>query len=394
VNAHAEEAAREKTTKGRETVDFGLALGGLAGNNAHGAGVLQAFLERGVAPQMISCTSGQIFWVDQFLQAGGDNLEGKVKDFTRISNRLQEHIKESNPTGIQAFDLWLHLVDTDKERKIRIAVLELPFLMMRNLCQSYVDLIGNFEKFRNPWNFYFKMLTELLPARTLISQYSDDFYEGISKRLNKCEKIGILFNGYNVKEGREQVYLNRRAFEILGFKEHWRTDGVYQRPSRYRTDYRPITPDAVRKALWIYEYGMPTDGGTLDGAYFRQMILDELARAKTIIAARPVNFKWVGTFPHSWIGQKDLKTEVNFNGSYAGEREKILSMNEMILGGKISDSTIKDREYHEVKFQEIEIASQEGFFGYACESMEVFERARVAMLNIAEECFCIDVKNC
>jgi hypothetical protein len=43
-------------------------LGGLAGNNAHGAGFLQAALDRGVKPAMIFCTSGQIFWVSKFLE--------------------------------------------------------------------------------------------------------------------------------------------------------------------------------------------------------------------------------------------------------------------------------------------------------------------------------------
>jgi hypothetical protein len=48
---------------------IGFALGGLAGNNAHGAGFLHGALQAGLEPSMISCTSGQIFWVYQYLLA-------------------------------------------------------------------------------------------------------------------------------------------------------------------------------------------------------------------------------------------------------------------------------------------------------------------------------------
>ena len=377
MNAHTEEVAREKTTEGREIVDFGLALGGLAGNNAHGAGALQAAIDVGFVPDMISCTSGQIFWVDLFLQVLND--PGKDKEF--IKKHLQEHIKQSSPTGIEPLDLWLGIVDTDKDRNIRTAWMELPLLMLRNLCQSYLELIGNFGKFSNPWNLYFQMLSNLFPARILIPQFSDEFFEGISRRFNACESIGILFNSYQIHQGRERVYLNRRAFDLLGFKEPWDLHGVYHRPSRFRTEYCPITPSAVRDALWIYEYGMPNDGGSLDGAYYRQMILDELARARTIIAVRPVNFKWIGAFPHSWIGQQDLKTETNFNGSYVGEREKILVVNELLSKNKIPSEEDEKQGYHEINFKEIEIEFQEGFFDYTRESLKIFERAWRKMLE-------------
>lgn len=48
---------------------FAIALGGLAGNNAHGAGCLQALLDSGHEPSLISCTSGQIYWVYLYLEA-------------------------------------------------------------------------------------------------------------------------------------------------------------------------------------------------------------------------------------------------------------------------------------------------------------------------------------
>ena len=49
----------------------GLALGGLGGFNAHDAGVLKAFADRGVVPDVITCTSGAIFWTYQYLTDPG-----------------------------------------------------------------------------------------------------------------------------------------------------------------------------------------------------------------------------------------------------------------------------------------------------------------------------------
>ena len=58
-----------------------FALGGLAGNNAHGAGFLHAALERKITPTTISCTSGQIHWVHLYLQASKFKLVSEVSIF-------------------------------------------------------------------------------------------------------------------------------------------------------------------------------------------------------------------------------------------------------------------------------------------------------------------------
>ena len=44
-----------------------FALGGLGGNNAHTAGFLAATKDMGLKPNLISCTSGPIYWVSKFL---------------------------------------------------------------------------------------------------------------------------------------------------------------------------------------------------------------------------------------------------------------------------------------------------------------------------------------
>ena len=49
----------------------GLALGGVGGFNAHDAGVLAAAYECGLRPDIITCTSGAIFWTHLFLTNPG-----------------------------------------------------------------------------------------------------------------------------------------------------------------------------------------------------------------------------------------------------------------------------------------------------------------------------------
>ena len=77
----------------QEQMTVAFAMGGLAGNNAHGAGFLQAALDRGVEPLMISCTSGQILWVSRYLQVGSGQVKADLKEM------LQQDIHEVNPTG-------------------------------------------------------------------------------------------------------------------------------------------------------------------------------------------------------------------------------------------------------------------------------------------------------
>ncbi len=52
-----------------------FALGGLSGNNAHGAGFLQAAMEMGTEPAMISFSSGQILWVFRYLQEKNQKMQ-------------------------------------------------------------------------------------------------------------------------------------------------------------------------------------------------------------------------------------------------------------------------------------------------------------------------------
>ncbi len=350
----------------RETVPVGLALGGLAGNNAHGAGVLQAALDCNLQPNLISCTSGQIHWVYRYLRA---RKEAPRRGALR--RELRKLIRGTSPTGVEAIDAWWVAL-AGAPGVVRLALAEFPLHVLSNLSEALARTV---TRASTNWRSLFSAYRDLispLPAQTLVPLRPDRFFKEISDAFNQAEDVGIVFNSYNVHSGRESVYLNKRARNVLGV-------GFGERNQyRDRTTYRRITPDAVRAALWIYEYGAPSDVSSIDGAYYRQAMLSELARARTIYVARPINVHWLGSFPTTWAGREDLKTEVNFNGSYAGERDKITLMNRLIREHALPPKVARGRDYHEIKLVEFEIETQQGYFDYAHESLPVFDRARAA----------------
>jgi hypothetical protein len=105
-------------------------------------------------------------------------------------------------------------------------------------------------------------------------------------------------------------------------------------------------------------------------------MLSEAAIAENIFVARPINQKWIGKLPTNYIENEDLKTEVFFNGSYQGERDKIEMINNLLPkeGAKPEEGALK--KYHHVELREIEMETQRGFFDYIFEDIDVFDRAR------------------
>lgn len=349
----AAEPVVEKVTRTSET-EVAFALGGLAGNNAHGAGFLQAALEGGVHPRMISCTSGQIYWVWRYLQAlaGGESLE----------THLAEQIETLQPFGQRDADL-MHMALFGKSGVFRPSLFEWPFDVMQNLARS-LDAVSR----AGGEVFWLKEMMSLTPARTLVPLFPDSFFEQIAQAFNDTG-IGILFNAYDPREGIEYVHANPSALAQLGIapggRKSWRS----------RTIYTKITAQAVRDGLWLYEYGFEggQEGGfgALDGAYYRPVLLSELSCARTIHVVRPVNRKWLGPLPDSKLSLEDMKTEVAFNGIYAAERDRMLMVNRWIAAG-----ILRDPRFAPIEIYEIEIETQRSFFDYVFESMEVFENAR------------------
>ncbi len=361
ASGRAGSSASPPTSRQHSHPIVAFAVGGLAGNNAHGAGFLQAALDAAVVPAFISCTSGQLFWVKQYLDA---RTAGPRPGHTGKSGVLGEELKEFiqlvDPFHQRDLDL-MKLAWTGKSGVFRLAWPECVIDYWRNMLKGIDDAI---QHWRHP--FFTRQVMRALPGRSLVPQFPQSFFKEISGTFNDCKEIGIVFNSYDPGQGIEIVHVNPRARQLLGVEPGTR------KKYRDRTIYKEITPGYVRDALWLYEYGFEGDFSALDGCYYRQIILSELTHADAIFVARPLNTKWVHDLPTSYIETQDLKTEVGLNGIYAGEREKILTINKLR-----DENPALQEKYRHIELIEIELGVeiQRGFYDYIFEDMEVFEAA-------------------
>jgi len=356
----------------QEQTTLAFAMGGLAGNNAHGAGFLQAALERKVQPIMISCTSGQILWVSRYLQAANNLIKTNLKEM------LQEDVRQVNPTGNVNVAL-ASLALFGKAGVFAPARNEYMLDMIQNAVDTWFDVCTKPHEVLLP-----QKLLELFPCRNLIPDFPEVFFDNIADIFRNASlpqengkkrlPVGIVFNSYNPRSGEEYVYLNDQARKLLheksGGEEHKYSPGVKSR-YRDRTIYQDIDAKAVRDALWLYQYGFDNkESGFIDGAYFRGMILSELTVARKIFCVRPINHCWQGDLPRNYPELEDLKTEIAFDGSYCGERYQIQLINRL-LGKNVADSS----KYHQIELEEIEIKKPRGYFDYLFENELVFADA-------------------
>jgi hypothetical protein len=366
-------SSRSSSAASAPTVAF--ALGGLAGNNAHGGGFLQAALDQRVEPLMISCTSGQLRWVKHYLAAheGG----------TSLRSIMAAEVAELHKTGNLNTDVAM-LGLFGKSKVFRPAYEHLLPDLMRNASEAYAKLL------KSQGNVLLAdHLMSMLPGRSLVPEFEASYFDGLRDAFNTAP-MGIAFNAYNPQEGVEYVYVNPKARELL--KVSTADDGAKaaegatgrstsHRPYRF---YRDIDTAAVRDALWLYQYGFyDKDTHFVDGAYFRDMMLAELVVADVIFSVRPINHKWLGELPRSYQAVEDLKTEVGFNGTYAAERDQITLINKLLSKNYLDPK--QGRGFHHIDLVELEVSTQRGYFDYMLESQDVFDASeKMALAKFAE----------
>jgi hypothetical protein len=102
--------------------------------------------------------------------------------------------------------------------------------------------------------------------------------------------VGVAFNSFDPKTGIEQLYVNDAALRLIA--ENYDPQADYGRTHRHTNSQR-ITPEGVRAALWLGNYGLPSNrlgaDRFVDGAYARSMILNEVTAADRIFALKPTN---------------------------------------------------------------------------------------------------------
>lgn len=217
-----------------------FAVGGLGGNNAFGVGFLQAALDNDIKPAMITCTSGQIWWVSKYIQAAERETTVPPRDCLRKD--LEKFIESTEPYHQRDLDM-LYMNLHGKEGMMRMAFPEVILDTMKNTISAFERILKQGKRV-----FLTRELMSEWPVRVLIPQFSDEFFADISDVLNGCD-IGIAFNSYDPNEGMEIVHLNPRAKKLLG------KNSGDKSAHRSRTLYKDIKPEYVKNGLWLFQYG-------------------------------------------------------------------------------------------------------------------------------------------
>jgi len=325
-----------------------IALGGLAGNNAHGAGFLEALRRSGKMPQLVTCTSGQILHVAKWLQ-GVD-----------MHAFFEESILQTQPFGdwLDANLIFKQL--SANSQVIRPSTQEFPYDVLGAVTRSWV------KAWTDPKNFsMFRELYNVMPARSLVPAFPPDFHSGIAAALNDTE-VGVVFNAYNFDDGHEYVYMNKAALKLTG-------KSLGRHGAKSWIDYQPITAATAEQALYLYQYGFKTSTQTVDGAYVRDVILSEIPSQNNeidrIAAVRPQPDNWLGGPPMSNVELQSLQTQVGFNATYIGERERIRLMN------RLSGQLKWDVQPKQVSILELPLAEPRTWWDYVVESEQIFRSA-------------------
>jgi PAS domain-containing protein len=176
----------------------------------------------------------------------------------------------------------------------------------------------------------------------------------------------VMFNAYDVESGHEHVYINAAAQKLTG-------KSLGKHETRSWIDYRPVNADTVEQALYLYQYGFNSGTKTVDGAYVRDVILSEIPAQQNeidrIAAVRPQPDNWLGDMPQSNVELQSLQTQVAFNATYIGERERIRLMNR--LRGHLT----WDTQPKLISILELPLCEPRTWWDYVVESEAIFRSA-------------------
>ncbi len=425
-----------------------FAIAGLGGNNAHGAGFLAAAQElqrqRDQARHDVDlrdpAPDGQVRRPGGRATNAAPGQAGDERARRGILRELECISCTSGAIASTAVYLQGDDVRADMERRIE-AVEQVLRLLPRNAWTErwrapFVALFTGIPHVFGPWvtafgehlrarllGFYDPAspnfgavpttLEELLdlwyPARAFVPALPRRYFEDVSRIFNDAAHgVGVAFNSFDPKTGIEHLYLNQAGLDCV--RRHHDKRAEYGKP-HHRTVYEPVTPDAVRAALWLVFYGFPQGGlesdRLMDGAYARSTILDELTFAQRIYAVKPVSHRWIGRLPQNQLEIQDLQTELWWEGSYREQYRLIDTLNGLCAEGRLRDAdqvrgdvdataasgpsrrpaaraggTHPDKVYHHVDLVEVEITTQRGFFDYFVESRQVFDEAYAQSLDV------------
>ena len=376
----ADKKVQGAPVRGAHQQGIAFALTGLGGSNAFGVGFLQAALDHGVDPAIISCTSGMIYWTWRYLEAKKLPVE-QQRDCLRLE--LEATIRQAQPFP-PALDV------------------------LNNLYMNAFGVPGIFRWarseyfqrfFTTPWTSPLAqqpkaMWDVLLPAQQLVSTRSQTDFERMAEAF-RASPVGVCFNSFLPESSREFLHANDRAKALLNSeKKRMQEASVGDYPLTSKRDNRVSLPEttqadidagAIEDALWLTLYGAnskPRSGGLanrIDGAYLRSIILSELTMVEKVFMPRPVALERTAP-PANWFEGQDFQTELWWNSSYAPQVSAIEFVNRLVRSGRIND-----KKFGEVDLCPIEIDVDRGFFLYFKEDLETFRRGYNAAYAAFEE---------
>lgn len=342
-------------------VRVAFALAGLGGLNAHGAGFLDTARAWGVAPDLVTATSGQILVLSAWLQG---------------------------------LDLRQQLISADRLRDQTSQLRTLMFGYPGVFRPAYAEALARFVAWPDWRDGPFNVLADrLLPAQQYVPVRSEADFAQAAATLNGTS-IGVVFNTYDPESGTGLLYGNDAARALLpSEKSIANTHAAQARQSAAKRDLRyasdvaaeralhPITPEAIKAALWLSLYGFTRlPQGQMDGAYHRASIISELHGFDRVFAVRPLANGWRGETPQNWFEVQDWTTEMWFSVGYKAEVDALKRINDLIAAGVITDP-----KYRRVDLVEIQPETPAGYFNYFVERGEVYENAVIATeLKFAE----------
>jgi hypothetical protein len=235
------------------------------------------------------------------------------------------------------------------------------------------------------------------PAAMFVPKLPAAFFDETAEVFtDRGHGVGVAFNAFDPASGLEQLYVNDAALHRIA--AHYDPLCDYGQTHRH-TVYQPITPEAVRTALWLVGYGFPADRSgpdqLVDGAYARSMILSELTGSERIYAVKPTNDRWIGRLPQNAFEVQDMQTEFWWEASYREQARLIETINDLQAAGRLTEPVeptgpvadggiepVRRKRYRTVELVPVEIGMQRGFFDYFVEDREVFTAAYAQSLQL------------
>ncbi|MEH6471978.1 MAG: hypothetical protein V7752_12085 [Halopseudomonas sp.] len=359
-----------------------FALGGLGGFNAHGVGFLKASLDQGIEPQLISCSSGQIFWTWRYLMQKNNELDPSTGAKVDVQQELEHEIAKTNrfPEQLSWLDAPVMMMTGDPG-VFSPAVQD----YWKNMFRPYVA--DNFDQFWKQMGD--EMLNRVMPAQMFVPERPPEEMQQIGRRIAVEDQIGIIFNAFDAPSGEEILFINRRAQTLLNDKKPGRyVDGGLHNDTRICV-LDPEDPqqlqDAIDGALWLYLYGFKGRDGKertiLDGAYHRQFIIRELAPAADVIySVRPQSTEWKANMPTNTLQVSNLVTQLWFNASYSGEVAHIELINELL-----QKEHLPKQHYRPVALKLVEYESRIRIYDYFVERQSVYQDAYEHSIKVFEK---------